>query len=81
MAKARSCFPDVASVTRMRPIDSFQQWSNVSKRLTWQLAVIRLSLQSLVMCDILPPIKSIDEGELDDYVLINGKWTEREESQ
>jgi len=70
----------------MWPIDSFQQRSSVehikkADSAAKSFTEIRLSLQSLVTCDILPPIKSIDEGELDDYVLINGKWKKREESQ
>ena len=37
-------------------------------------AAVRHSLESLVTSDILPPIQSIDKGELDEYVWRDGKW-------
>ena len=40
---------------------------------------IRLSLESLVESDIIPPIVAIDKGELNEYVWKDGKWEERPE--
>jgi hypothetical protein len=40
-------------------------------------AAIQRSLQSVVTSDILPPIDTIDKGELDEYRWTNGIWVKR----
>ena len=57
----------MAEVERVKKADSAEK----------SFAAIRLSLQSLVTSDIIPPINAIDKGELDDYIWRNGQWMER----
>ena len=40
---------------------------------------IKMRLDRLVTCHIVPPIKQTDEGELDDYIFRDGKWVMRRE--
>jgi hypothetical protein len=57
----------MAEVERVKKADSAEK----------SFAAIRLSLQSLVTSDILPPINAIDKGELDEYIWRDGMWVER----
>ena len=59
----------MAEVKQVKKADSAKQ----------SFAAIQQSLQSLVVCDILPPIDAIDKGELDNYTWKDGKWDERSE--
>ena len=46
---------------------------------TKAFAAVRGRIDDLVMEDIFPPISAIDKGELDDYILNDGKWKRKDD--
>ena len=40
---------------------------------------VRRPLDNVVICNIITPIKTVDRGDLDNYVFRDGKWVKREE--
>ena len=70
-------YKDAAHRLFMAEVERVKKADSAAK----SFAAIRNSLVSLVVADIEPPIKAIDEGELDDYVWRDGKWVKRSETQ
>jgi hypothetical protein len=57
----------MAEVERLKKSDSAQK----------SFAAIRRRIDNLITHDICPPIKAIDKGEFDDYILKDGKWQKK----
>jgi hypothetical protein len=57
----------MAEVERVKKADSAEK----------SFAAIRRSIESLVTADLVPPIISIDRGEFENYIWVNGQWVEQ----
>ena len=68
-------YKDAAHRLFMAEVEQVKKANSAKQSFT----TIQQSLQSLVACDILPPIDAIDKGELDNYTWKDGKWEERSE--
>ena len=50
------------------------EWVQKANSASKAFAAIRTRIDNLVSQEICPPISAIDKGELDNYVLRNGRW-------
>ena len=50
------------------------EWVKKADSAAKSFAAVRHLLESLITSDILPPIQSIDKGELDEYMWKDRKW-------